>query len=403
MGHVLTALAMQPGCSPGPECGNPDYSDPECRVLAENELARVRAGDGATVRFVDPAAPDGDGWIAAGLVTAGEPGRFVARVAGLGPFALRVEAAGPLTLVLDNVDPAARVTVSGPGGEIEVAARTGLSRQVVLDMAPGTEALVAGERACPPRFRLAAVGDIQTNPLQFERILERLVEEEAAAAALGEPLLGLLLLGDLSESARAEEFDRVAALLAKSPVPVAATPGNHDIVFPTAPLFSEYFGPGNYAFALCGVRVAMLDTASGSIAASVEARLDELLDHGEARFLLAGTHYPTYTGFNADGWSREDQAQHLMVELARHGADALLAGHLHALRHYPSVPIGDLRLREVIVGTGGAQQGLGAPRFGYLRLGFGEAMSTCFVEVPPPGVDGPLHGSVPGVPMCDAP
>ncbi|MDV7402693.1 hypothetical protein RZS08_65325, partial [Arthrospira platensis SPKY1] len=57
--HLALALALAgglalaaPGCAQ-PECTVPRYDDPECRVLAENELARL--DDGAIeLAFRDP-------------------------------------------------------------------------------------------------------------------------------------------------------------------------------------------------------------------------------------------------------------------------------------------------------------------------------------------------------------
>jgi 3',5'-cyclic AMP phosphodiesterase CpdA len=247
---------------------------------------------------------------------------------------------------------------------------------------------------CPQRFRLAAVGDIQTNPYQFERIVERLHTEAREGEALGEPLLGLLLLGDLTESSRAEEFELVRQILDRMPVPTAATPGNHDIYRRNIAFYNRTFGPGTHAFSICSARVVLLDTGSGTLAPSVEGRLGELLARRGERFLLAGMHYPPYPGLTGQGWAREDQAHHLLVELAIAEADLVLTGHVHALREFTDIPVGDRHLREVIVGTAGANQGLGVARYGYLRVVIGAAAETCFVEVPPPGWTAPPNDSV---------
>ncbi|MCA9709046.1 MAG: hypothetical protein KDK70_24590, partial [Myxococcales bacterium] len=99
-----------------------------------------------------------------------------------------------------------------------------------------------------------------------------------------------------------------------------------------------------------------------------------------------------------------DQAAALLVELARERADLVVAGHHHALREFADVPVGDVRLREVVVGTGGAYQGVGIPRYGYLRLTFDDAAGTlepCFVEVPPAGYAEPPNEPVGSLPYCD--
>ena len=37
-------------------CAEIDYRDPECRVVAENEVARRRSASGVELRFQEPAA-----------------------------------------------------------------------------------------------------------------------------------------------------------------------------------------------------------------------------------------------------------------------------------------------------------------------------------------------------------
>ena len=147
----------------------------------------------------------------------------------------------------------------------------------------------------------------------------------------------------------------------------------------------------------------MLDTGSGAIARSVEARLPELFDRGDARHLVIAMHHPPYAGLTGAGWSREDRAQRLLAEAAIAQADLIVAGHAHSLRDFPKVAVGDAELRQVIVGTAGAYQGIGEPRFGYLRVTFGASEpQTCFVEVPPPGFSGPTEQGLSGrLPYCE--
>lgn len=375
-----------------PECSSPDYGNPECRVVAENDLARLRTAADIEVRFQEPQARSADSWSATGLLRELDPRSVHARVATPGAFALSLErgaeAAVDLHVVLDNVDPAAIVTV----GELDVPAAAGSTRRE-LDVAFADDAPVwiRASRSCPSRFRVAFTADIQTNPLQFERIVERLREEQRAAEASGEPLVALVIAGDLAENSREDEFETVAEILARLPLPTAVVPGNHDVYRPLHPLYNRRFGPGNYAFTICDVHIAMLDTGSGAIARSVQARLPELLDRGDARHLVAVMHHPPYAGITGAGWSREDLASQTLAEFALAGVDLVVAGHAHALHDFPAVEVAGTGLHEVIVGTAGAYQGVGVPRYGYLRASFdGEQLRTCFVEVPPPGLDAPV-------------
>lgn len=387
-----------------PECASPDYANAECRVIAENELARILTGEGIEIRFQEPDADDTRSWIASGLVRETAPGQVTLRVAGPGAFAVSLQPSGlspsTLTIALENVDPAAVVTIDGVPLALPPVGITRRDFDVTLGGA-GT-VWIRGTRPCPERFRLAVTADIQTNPYQFERIVDRLIEESKAAAAVGEPLVGLVIAGDLSESSRDDEFETLAPIFGRVPFPVAVTAGNHDIYRPLHPQYNRNFGPGNYTFAVCDVHVAMLDSGSGTIARSVQARLPELLDRGDNTHLLAVMHHPPYPGITGSGWSREDVAAQALVEFAAAGVDLVLAGHNHSLRDFSGISIGDESLREIIVGTGGAYQGLGVPRYGYLRLEFdGDAMTPCFVEVQPSGLDEPTSDPLANVPYCD--
>jgi hypothetical protein len=391
-----------------PECASPDYGNPECRVIAENELARLLSGAGVEVRFQEPTASNTATWAATGLVREVESGELSLRVAGPGAFAISFEPTQPdvdttLALTLENVDPAASVVLEDLDGALEIPAVQGTTRRsVTLHVeGPGVR-WIRGTRPCPPRYRLAVTADIQTNPWQFERIVDRLIAEAQDAEAAGEPLVGLVIAGDLSEASRADEFDTLAPIFARLPFPVAVTAGNHDIYRPLHPQYNRNFGPGNYTFAVCDVHVAMLDTGSGTIARSVQARLPELLDRGDRAHLLAVMHHPPYPGITGSGWSREDTAAQVLVELAAADVDLVLAGHNHALHDFPSIDVGDTVLREIIVGTGGAYQGVGAPRYGYLRLRFGDGddVQPCFVEVEPAGLDGPVGDSLRTLEYC---
>ncbi len=402
---LSAAAGMSTHACVQPECASPDYGNPECRVLIENELARLLTGAGVEIRFQDPAAQGVGSWVAGGLVREVAPGEVALRVAGPGAFAVSLVPAGDapssLAVTLDNVDPAAVVTVGPAGDEVEVSSPGTTRRAFEVAFDDARTVWIRSSRPCPPRFRLAVTADIQTNPWQFERIVERLIVEAAQAEAEGEPLVGLIIAGDLSESSREDEFEALAPIFGRVPFPVALTPGNHDIYRPLHPAYNRNFGPGNYAFAVCDVHVAMLDSGSGTIARSVQARLPELLDRGGAGHLLAVMHHPPYPGITGSGWSREDMAAQALVEFAAADVDLVLAGHNHALHDFPDIDIGGRQLREIVVGTAGANQGVGVPRYGYLRLAFdGEAMTPCFVEVTPPGLDGPAGDPLRSLDYC---
>jgi hypothetical protein len=114
-------------------------------------------------------------------------------------------------------------------------------------------------------------------------------------------------------------------------------------------------------------------------------------------------HHPPYAALTAAGWSSEKAAGRLLAEAAIARVDLILAGHAHALHDYSDIAVGDRKLREIIAGTGGAFQGLGIPRYGYLRMTVHPGgIDTCFVEVPAPGFDGPQSDELSArLPYCE--
>jgi predicted phosphodiesterase len=377
---LLLSLALS-GCA-RPECSRPAYDRAECRVQAESALARLVTSAGVDLRFQEPDAEELDGWSAKGLIRQTEGGDLLARVNTLGRFALSLEGEpGEIVeLTVDNVHPDA------PPLEGEVSA-SGLRRELSITLGSEPVLIEGGlpEAACDGDYRLVAAGDIQTNPLQFKRIVEDLQLEAEAGEAEGEPLLGLVLLGDISEHSLAAEFDQVLEILQQSPVPAVVIPGNHDVYDSQDAVFNRSFGPGNVAFDVCETRMVLLDSGSGHLADSVHGRLPELIGEGGGQ-LLAGFHHPLYPGQRGAGWTSEDQSELVLAELAANQVDLVLSGHLHMRLEPAWSPV-----PEVIVGTAGANQGAGSPDYGVLRVvldGSGqEAPSWCFVPSLAPGLD----------------
>ena len=396
---MILALALS-GCL-APECAHGEYFGSDCRVAAENHYARFIASNGLELRFHADVTETVEGWEPLGVFRElGDADSELldaavieVRPAGLGDFAISIDARGSdatsVDLRIDNVAPDTLVSAGefGTINELPGVVQPTLTRKVLLDLRAqdGPLSWVRGVRTCPDAYRIVAAGDVQTNPLQFERIVQQLHVELADAEDAGEPLLGMLLLGDLSESSTEDEFRRIREILASSPVPVATIPGNHDILGDELAIYNRMFGPGNYAFEVCDTHVVMLDSANGDLAPSVEASLSRLARPGEANFLIAGTHYPAHAGRTGAGFANEEQAFYLMSELARNGAELLLTGHVHTWRAYDDLSYGGSTIDQIITGTAGASQGAGQPHFGYTRLTFTERLQTCFVEVPEPG------------------
>jgi len=379
------AISLTSGCVVN-ECSQPAYWLPECRVQAENEFARLVSADGVELRFQSPTTTRFGSWEARGVLVERGDGVVEARVSTLGDFLITVHP-GPhlvddLTVEIHNVHPLTETLDNEIG-------RDGLQRTVSVEV---VDEVVEIRGSMPPEvcssgFELAAVGDIQTNPVQFQRIIQDLHIEAAAAAEAGTPLLGLLLLGDLSETSEPEELDVVLDMLRSAPVPTAAVPGNHDVYAANDAVFTRRFGAGNMAFDVCDAHVVMLDTGSGRLANSIVGRFPEFLDTDQ-KFTVAGMHHPPLPGRSSSGWTAEDQAQHLVAELAARDADMVLAGHAHRRFEFTDTPV-----HEVVVGTGGATQYAAQPDYGYLQMVFGDRLKTCFIEVSAPGPEAEVSPS----------
>ncbi len=403
---ALIVLALATAGCPQTECATPNYSRAECRVLAENELARLRSSTGVEIRMqAYEASDDRETWVAEGLVRERDGGLY-ARIAHMGDFALSLRdtagAGQTVELELDNVHPQGLLTADPNIVELEAG---GLWRRVQITIPPGAVTWVRGRLSAvgPARVRLAALADVQNNPTQGSRIVERLRREAELARDAGELLAGVIVAGDLTEHSHEDEFEVFVQLLEPASVPFAVTPGNHDVYTRSQPSFNRHFGPGNYAFEVCGVRIAMLDTGSGSLADSIVARLPELFDRGDATQMITAMHHPPHAELTGLGWSREDLASIMLGEFVLQGGELVVAGHGHMLREFDDIAVGDGSIRELIVGTAGAVQGAGQPLYGYVRLTFeGSDIEVCFVEVPPPGAV-PHQNTATAIPMCDTP
>ena len=403
---LLLALSwLSSGCSTV-ACAHGDYGAAECRVAAENHYARLLTSTGVTVRFQRPDATDPSSWDALGKLTEAEGAVVHGRPATLTDFALSIDpgtlGADRLDLVLDNVATDLVLTVGPEGAGVAVPGPVvGTQRVLAIDL-DSDVVWVRGSRACAPEFRIAVAADVQTNPVQFERVLEALHDEVAAADSAGAPLMGFALLGDLAESPVEDELRHIEALLLKSPVPVSVVPGNHDVHGDEFALYNRVFGAGTYAQDVCAARLVLFDTGAGGLAGSIQARLPELLDRAGKDFLVAGGHYPAWPGRTGNGWGDEDAAWYLLSELARNDADLYVAGHYHSWEEMPEVPVGDGSVHQIITGTAGASQGGGVPHFGFTRLTFsGAGIDSCFVEVLPPGRVSRGTGTTGGIRYCE--
>jgi len=400
---ILALPLLAGGCAVEP-CVFGEYGLAECRVAAADYYAAVLTSEDVTLRFHQPAATDATEVEALGLLQEMAGGVVRARPAGLMDFALSIDpgesGAAEVDVLLDNIAPDTVLSLGPAGSEVDLPGVAGGNRRQVVVPLDGEVVWLRGRRECPRAYRLAAGGDIQTNPLQFERILDALHVEAEEAEAAGQPLLGFLLLGDLADGPSESDMAHVEALLARSPVPVSTTPGNHDVHGDGYAIYNRHFGPGTYAQAVCDTKLTLLDSGTADLAPSVQSGLPELLDREGFDTLVAASHYPAWPGRTGNGWGEEDSSWYLLSELVRNDTDLFVAGHYHSWEEMEDIAVGDGSLDQIITGTLGASQGAGMPSYGFTRLVFTrQGVRGCFVEVPPPGVE-PGSGSKSGIRYC---
>ncbi len=181
--------------------------------------------------------------------------------------------------------------------------------------------------------------------LHFGRVDEGLLDPLRRALEGVAPDL-LVVSGDLTQRARAKQFEAARAYLATLPRPQLVVPGNHDV--PLYNVFQRFFSPlAKYRriitddlepsfiddeLAVIGVNTARsLTFKGGRINEEQVARVRErICGLSEATTKVLVTHHP----FDAPKGSGEgDQivgrARMALERLANCGADVLLSGHLH--------------------------------------------------------------------------
>lgn len=192
--------------------------------------------------------------------------------------------------------------------------------------------------------------------LHFGTEIPRLIEELARELHRCAPSL-VIVSGDLTQRARRRQFKSAREYLDRLPAPRLVVPGNHDIPFFDvarrflSPLtryrrfISDELDP---TFEDEEIFVLGLNTArsftwqSGRISEEQIGRLERRLSAGEGRIKIVVTHHPFIPPPNDAGIELVGRAALAIPLLDRHGADLLLAGHLHRgyagdIRpHYPS-------------------------------------------------------------------
>jgi len=181
---------------------------------------------------------------------------------------------------------------------------------------------------------------------------------DALSAELNERPPSLIVVsGDLTQRARRAQFSAARDFLARLPQPQLVVPGNHDI--PLFDIFRRFLAPlrryrhfiredVNPTFSDEELHVVGLNTArsftwkNGRISRAQIDCLDRELSVIRNRLKIVVTHHPFIPPPHDAGIELVGRAALAIPLLDRHGADLLLAGHLHRgyagdIRpHYPS-------------------------------------------------------------------
>ncbi len=182
--------------------------------------------------------------------------------------------------------------------------------------------------ADPKNFTFAFVGDLHINGQNTDR-LRRIL---AAAAAEGDAFL--VLLGDIADEGKKEDFDAVQTAL--SDLGFAGKTlyviGNHDIFGEGWTQYRNLLGPTHYSVTVGNSRFLALDTADASVNEAESDWLTQELAKGgsENTFLLS--HYaPVVPGVRTYlRLANEEEAARLMKLATLNGVTGWLSGHYHS-------------------------------------------------------------------------
>lgn len=191
----------------------------------------------------------------------------------------------------------------------------------------GSGAAGAGEEA----VTVAAFNDHHVIDAESTRIVSVAV---AAVNAL-KPVHFTVILGDLTENARPEEFDLVKDALSKLETPYRAVPGNHDVTSTAVSGYRDYhrcFEDANWIEEMGGWTFIGIDSCEGrATVAQIPLRTvlwlnEQLREIPKDRPIALFTHHP----FNPNVPKvRAKNADTLLSNFSEHRLKLVAAGHFH--------------------------------------------------------------------------
>ncbi len=158
----------------------------------------------------------------------------------------------------------------------------------------------------------------------------------------GDPAF-MIHTGDITHTAKPQEFDDALQMIGRSKLDVHYAPGEHDILDPaTRAAYLDRFGKGAgsgwYSFDHGGVHfISLVNVADlkknglGSLGAEQLAWLnDDLKAKSASTPIVLFAHIPLWMVAPEWGWGTEDSAQALGL-VSRFGSVTVLNGHIHQL------------------------------------------------------------------------
>lgn len=154
----------------------------------------------------------------------------------------------------------------------------------------------------------------------------------------------VLLSGDITQRATAEQFERAARFLRRLPdLPVLAVPGNHDIplwdlgrrIFSPYSRYQSRFSLPPFEWSADGVQVIALNSAprwrhrNGELHLTQLAELLEQFTRTPARHRIALFHHPVDCRRHQDRHNIIRGAESISHLLTQYGIDLVVGGHIH--------------------------------------------------------------------------
>ena len=275
-------------------------------------------------------------------------------------------------LTLTNLHPDVRLTAAAgvllDDGVVDPSRH--LARTWTVNFPAGADTVELQSAGLPAEdFTFLAFGDIQNGIDRFGDVVEAVNREEGVDF--------ILMLGDLSQRAEPEQFDRVDEAFARIRWPLFLTPGNHDVFAKRH--YQDRYGRASYSMLHRGARFTSVDSGSGGLDARTWEWLETWMRGGAGQLHVAFSHIPAIEplGIRAGQWNSPREARKFVGLGLEYGLDQLLFGHIHS---HDAYSLGGIPT-QISGGCGAIEERLDGIDRHYLRLRALPSRGTLRVEV----------------------